>query len=55
MDNQKKTAAAIAAVMSYIKTEEEAACAQAAMLRAQAGQAQTGAPVAPNLWGLSGR
>jgi hypothetical protein len=50
----KKKAAAIAAVMSYIKSEEEMALAQAAAGR---GGVQPAAPArtAINLWGLSGR
>lgn len=56
--DKKKLAAAISAVMTYIKTSEEAAAFNAAqgleldgMGGAQAGQ--TG--VLSNLWGISGR
>ena len=55
MDNtEKKISAAVAAVMAYIKTEEEAV-----VLAGAAGQAPAGTgpkPLAPmNLWGVSGR
>ncbi len=55
MDNtEKKIGAAVAAVMAYIKTEEEAV-----VLAGAAGQAPAQArpePLAPmNLWGVSGR
>lgn len=49
---EKKLAAAVSAVMAYIKTEEEMAFMQSA------GQIQPEEPKAPaglNLWGLSGR
>ena len=51
---EKKKAAAIAAVMTYIKSEEEMVLAQAAAGR---GGVQPAArpPVSINLWGLSGR
>ena len=54
MEIDKKMAAAIAAVMNYIKSEEEMILAQAAAGR---GGVQPAArpPVAINLWGLSGR
>jgi hypothetical protein len=54
MDNQKKKrAAAISAVMAYIKSEEEALCMRAA---AAAPAAVGAGPLAPvNLWGVSGR
>jgi len=53
MDNEKKISAAIAAVMSYIQTEEEAVCA-ASMAAAPAAYAP--APAAPvKLWAVSGR
>ena len=55
MDDQNKMAAAVGAVMAYIKSEEEAVCMQAAA----AGAAQAAAVAAPappmNLWGASGR
>ena len=51
MDDQKKMAAAVGAVMAYIKSEEEALCMQAA---AGAPAAAVPAP-ALNLWGVSGR
>jgi hypothetical protein len=51
---QKKIAAAMSGVFAYIKTEEEAVCAQ------QMAAAAAGVPVAPpaapvKLWGISGR
>ena len=49
MAPDRKKAAAIAAVMNYIKSEEEMICAQAA-----AGP-QAAGPVSVNLWGVSGR
>jgi hypothetical protein len=51
---EKKKAAALAAVMHYIKSEEEMILAQAAAGRAGA-QAPARPPVSINLWGLSGR
>ncbi|MFZ0243079.1 MAG: hypothetical protein WAL90_15670 [Desulfobacterales bacterium] len=53
MGLEKKKAAAIAAVMSYIESEEEMVAAQA-MAGRGAGQPVSG-PVAINLWGLNGR
>lgn len=53
MATDKKKAAAIAAVMNYIKSEEEQVCAQA-MAGGGAGP-QAAGPEAINLWGLSGR
>ncbi len=53
MDDQKKLAAAVGAVMAYIASEEEALC-----MRAAAGAPATAAaaPAAPvNSWGLGGR
>ena len=47
---EKKKAAAMAAVMNYIKSEEEMVLAQAA-----AGRGGAQPPVSINLWGLSGR
>ena len=51
--NAKKKAAAIAAVIDYIKTEEEAIMMPAAEVPA----APVAAPAAPpaGLWGISGR
>jgi hypothetical protein len=49
----KKRAAAVAAVMNYIKSEEEAVAAQAMSGRAAAQQ--TSGPVSISLWGVSGR
>jgi len=51
---EKKKAAAIAAVMNYIESEEEMVVAQAAAGRGGV-QPPAPAPVAINLWGLSGR
>ncbi len=54
MDSEKKITAAIAAVMSYIQTEEEAVCA-ATMMPATA-VAPAVPPSAPlKLWAISGR
>jgi hypothetical protein len=47
---EKKKAAALAAVMHYIKSEEEMVLAQAA-----AGRGGVQPPVSIKLWGLSGR
>jgi hypothetical protein len=49
-DTQKKIAAALAAVMHYLKTEEEMAA-----LAAAAPSAQPALPAGPALWGLNGR
>ncbi|MFY9707725.1 MAG: hypothetical protein WBV95_09195 [Desulfobacterales bacterium] len=54
MEIDKKMAAAIAAVMNYIESEEEMLVAQAAAGRGGM-QPPAPAPVAINLWGLSGR
>ena len=53
MENKKKKAAAISAVMSYIKTEEEAVSMQPAIVTDSAdfGSRQ----VSLNLWGINGR
>ena len=55
MENNKKAAAAVAAVMNYLMTEEEAICIQSmarpSVLPAPAPYAAT--PV--KLWGASGR
>lgn len=60
MDNKKKMAAAISAVMNYIKTQEEAICMQAATAPApvfEQSQPPFGQkpPVPMKLWGISGR
>ncbi|MBW1821589.1 MAG: hypothetical protein JRI92_07460 [Deltaproteobacteria bacterium] len=52
MENSKKIAAAISAVMDYIKTEEEIVCMQAAPCAPQPPQV---ALAPPKLWGISGR
>jgi hypothetical protein len=52
MENSKKIAAAISAVMGYIKTEEEIVCMQAAPRAPQPPQV---ALAPPKLWGISGR
>jgi hypothetical protein len=49
-DTQKKIAAAIAAVMHYLKAEEEQAA-----LPSAAADAAAGAPAGPKLWALNGR
>jgi len=51
---EKKKAAAIAAVMTYIKSEEEMVLAQAAAGRSGV-QPAARPSVSINLWGLSGR
>jgi hypothetical protein len=53
MASDKKKAAAIAAVMNYIKSEEEMVAAQATA-GTGVGQ-QVAGPVSTNLWGMSGR
>lgn len=57
MSFEKKKAAALAAVMNYIKHEEEAAAAQmqAAMIDQSAYQAEPDSRVSINTWGTSGR
>ena len=58
MENNKNIAAAIAAVMNYIRTEEEAICIQslAAPSVEPAETAYAAAALAPvKLWGMSGR
>ena len=57
MEHAQKTAAAIAAVMQYIKTEEEAIAMQNAMLAAQFQMPRLDQPPAPvaKPWGVSGR
>ncbi|MDM8522372.1 hypothetical protein QUF80_03280 [Desulfococcaceae bacterium HSG8] len=54
MDKSKaKMTAAVAAVMSYIQTEEEAVCMASCMQAAPAALAPPAAPL--KLWGISGR
>lgn len=55
MENRKKIAAAVSAVMNYIQTEEEAICIQsmAAPAVEPVPEAYSAAPV--KLWGMSGR
>ena len=57
MEHAQKTAAALAAVMQYIKTEEEAIAMQNAMLAAPSQIQQPAQPPAPAVkpWGVSGR
>jgi hypothetical protein len=57
MLNASKTAAAIAAVLQYIKTQEEAIAIQSAMQAAQPQMPRLDQPPAPTVkpWGLSGR
>ena len=51
---QKKITAAMSGVLAYIKTEEEAVCAQ--QMAAQSAGLPVAAPTAPvKLWGISGR
>ena len=54
MEIDKKMAAALAAVMQYIQSEEEMLVAQAAAGRGGV-QPPARPPVSINLWGLSGR
>jgi len=53
MENKKKMAAAISAVMNYIRTEEEIVCMQPANALGQVPYSS--ALVQLNLWGISGR
>jgi hypothetical protein len=53
MENPKKIAAAISAVMKYIQSEEEAVCMARAMPATAAGQAAPAIALKP--WGMSGR
>jgi hypothetical protein len=52
MENSKKIAAAISAVMDYIKTEEEIVCMQATP---RAPQPPPVSLAPPKLWSISGR
>lgn len=52
MQIDKKKVAAIAAVMSYLKTEEEIRAMQTVSAPAAARPAT---PISINLWGMSGR
>ncbi len=54
MEPDKKIAAAISAVMSYIKTEEEIIYQQS-MTASAATQAAAAAAVPTKMWALSGR
>ena len=53
--NNKKIAAAMTAVMNYIKTQEEMAYMQAVPEQTAAQVQVPVAPVSMNLWGISGR
>ncbi|MEA3428616.1 MAG: hypothetical protein U9Q84_05280 [Thermodesulfobacteriota bacterium] len=53
MENKKKKAAAISAVMSYIKTEEEVVDMQPAIVTDRADFVSR--QVLLNLWGINGR
>ena len=56
MENTKKTAAAISAVMKYIHTEEEAICIQSMAAPSMVPVTEASAGVPPvRLWGVSGR
>jgi hypothetical protein len=55
MENKKKAAAAIAAVMNYITTEEEAICIQSMAVRAEAPSPTPYDQAPIKLWGASGR
>jgi len=53
MENRKKRAAAISAVISYIKTEEEALSMQPGVVTDRADFVSR--QVSLNMWGVSGR
>jgi hypothetical protein len=57
MEHDPKTAAAIAAVLQYIKTQEEAIAIQSAMQAAQTQMPRFDQPSAATVkpWGVSGR
>ena len=57
MENARKATAAVAAVLQYIKTQEEAIAMQSAMQAAQPQVALVAQPPAPAVkpWGVSGR
>ncbi|UCD31254.1 MAG: hypothetical protein JSV38_10655 [Desulfobacterales bacterium] len=56
MENTKKIAAAISAVMNYIQTEEEAICIQSMAAPSIEPEADARAVTPPvRLWGVSGR
>ncbi len=57
MGNDPKSAAAIAAVMQYIKTEEETIAMQSALQAAAPQMPMLAQPPAPAIkpWGVSGR
>ncbi len=56
MENSKKIAAAVSAVMNYIQTEEEAICIQSMAAPVVAPVPETyGATPPVRLWGISGR
>ncbi len=53
MKKDKRMAAAISAVMAYMKSEEDAISAQASLAAREAQAARP--PAAISVWGLSGR
>ncbi|MFZ0482562.1 MAG: hypothetical protein WAL93_04150 [Desulfobacterales bacterium] len=55
MENKKKAAAAITAVMNYITTEEEAICIQSMATTALTPSPAPYAAAPMKLWGTSGR
>ena len=57
MENARKATAAVAAVLQYIKTQEEAIAMQSAMQAAQPQVSLVAQPPAPAVkpWGVSGR
>ena len=55
MENNKKAAAAIAAVMNYITTEEEAICIQSMATPALTPSPEPHVTAPMKLWGTSGR
>jgi hypothetical protein len=54
-NNEKKAAAAIAAVMNYITTEEEAICIQSMAAGAEVPSVGPDVSAPMKLWGISGR
>ena len=55
MEDNKKITAAISAVLSYIKNEEEAICINASMNRSALDKKLTQSSCIVNQWGISGR
>jgi len=55
MNKRKKMAAALAGVLAYIKTQEEALWMQSAASTQVSGQIPPDAAIPMKLWGISGR